>query len=171
MSLILITGGASSGKSSFALDIFKDRNNVTFIATGVITDPEMKERINNHKRYRPKSWETIEEKINLIEAVRNIKEDRRAVVIDCITFWVSNLLYYKKLEKETILKIAEDTAKYLSKIEKESIVVTNEIGMGLIPQTKDTRSFRKIHGEVNQIFARFSNNVFLVVSGIGIRVK
>ncbi len=171
MSYIFISGGASSGKSDFALKYLKGRSDVTFIATGVSTDSEMEMRIRRHKNQRPSAWTTIEEPVDLIKAFGNIKNRRAAIILDCLTFWVSNLIYSKKLERDKILELAEKTAHYLVTIEKTALVVTNELGMGIIPENEEVRNYRKIAGEVNRIFARMSDEAYFIISGIGVKIK
>jgi adenosylcobinamide kinase/adenosylcobinamide-phosphate guanylyltransferase len=171
MPYVFVIGGASSGKSRFALDRFAGRTGVTFIATGVATDPEMRERIRSHRRERPPSWRTVEEPENLLEAVRGVPEGSEGIVIDCLTFWVSNLLYRKNLDGAGIRRLAEETALCVRGAAAEAIVITNEVGLGVIPQTDEGRTFRKIAGEVNQIFAMHSSEAYFVISGIDTRIK
>lgn len=171
MPYIYITGGASSGKSCFALDYFKNMLDVTFIATGVAADPEMEMRISIHKKQRPDDWHTIEEPVDLIKAVKSTKKGYSGIIIDCITFWVSNLIHYKKLNRDKILEYAQKAAQYLTTADKAILVVTNELGMGVIPHTEEGRNYRIIAGEVNQIFAKKSKEAYLIVSGIPIKIK
>jgi adenosyl cobinamide kinase/adenosyl cobinamide phosphate guanylyltransferase len=171
MPYVFVIGGASSGKSRFALDFFAGRTGVTFIATGVPTDPEMRERIRAHRSERPPVWRTVEEPVNLVDAVRGVPDGSEGIIIDCLTFWVSNLLYRKNLDDAGIRRLAEETALFVRDAATESIVITNEVGLGVIPQTDEGRLFRKIAGEVNQIFARHSSKAYFVVSGIETRIK
>jgi adenosyl cobinamide kinase/adenosyl cobinamide phosphate guanylyltransferase len=166
-----IVGGASSGKSRFALQIFEGRTDVSFIATGVRTDEEMASRIDAHRKERPGTWETIEEPTRLLEAAQRAMRDNGALVIDCLTMWVANLCFMEQLNPEDIIEQAYRTASYLHKLDREIVVVTNEIGMGVIPATGESREFRRIAGEVNRIFADASDAAYLVVSGIGMRIK
>jgi adenosyl cobinamide kinase/adenosyl cobinamide phosphate guanylyltransferase len=166
-----ITGGASSGKSSFALGLLQGRNDVTFIATGVATDPEMEKRITAHKNGRPKTWETIEEPVDIIGAARRMIPRNRGLIVDCLTFWVSNQLYSQSQNQSVIIRNAEETARFLQNLNKTILVVTNEIGMGIIPKSEETRLFRKVAGEVNQVFARMCKEAYMVVSGIGTQIR
>ena len=166
-----ITGGASSGKSDFALELFKDRNDVTFIATGVASDPEMAKKILSHKTQRPSGWDTIEEPVDLIGALRSVKKDHGAVILDCLTFWVSNLIHYNKLYSEQIFELAEETSAYLNTSSINALVVTNELGMGIVPGSAEVRLYRNIAGKVNRIFANRSEAAYFVISGIGQRIK
>ena len=171
MPYMLVIGGASSGKSRFALQWFAGRSGVTFIATGVSTDPEMEERINAHRRARPSAWRTVEEPVNLAEAVRRVPDESEGIIIDCLTFWVSNLMHRKNLDGAGIRRLAEETALCVRDAVPQSLVITNEVGLGVIPHTEEGRLFRKIAGEVNQIFARYSAQAYFVVSGIKTRIK
>ncbi len=171
MPYTFITGGASSGKSSFALSLLKGRDDINFIATGVASDHEMEKRIIAHKKQRPKTWETIEEPTDIIGAVRKMNPKNSGIIVDCLTFWVSNHLHSKNTNQSIIIESAEKIARYLQNLDKTILVVTNEIGMGIIPISEETRLYRKIAGEVNQIFARMSQEAYMVVSGIGIRLR
>ena len=171
MPYTFITGGASSGKSDFALELFRDRGDVTFIATGVVSDPEMEQKIRLHKMQRPSSWDTIEEPVDLIKAVRGVKKENKAVILDCLTFWVSNLIHDISLAQDKIIELAAKTAGFLNTSEKEILVVTNELGMGIIPGTREVREYRNIAGKVNRIFAGISEKAYFVVSGIGMKIK
>jgi len=170
MAYTFVTGGASSGKSRYALDLLGSRKDVTFIATGVGTDPEMHDRIAEHRRQRPLSWETIEEPLDLITAVKNMNSDNSGLIIDCLTMWVSNLIYMRKYDHHTIFGHAENLASYLKHLDRTTVVVSNELGMGIIPASVESRVFRKVAGEVNQIFARSSREVYVVISGIGMKI-
>ncbi|MFW6138017.1 MAG: bifunctional adenosylcobinamide kinase/adenosylcobinamide-phosphate guanylyltransferase [Spirochaetota bacterium] len=171
MAYIYITGGASSGKSRFALDLFRDMKDVSFIATGAAADPEMEERIRTHRDQRPQTWETLEEQLDLVKAVKNTDRRHRGIIIDCLTFWVSNLIYSAHFSHEHILSLARTTAFYLEQCSKKIAVVSGELGMGVVPPTPEGRSFRKTAGEVNQIFSAKSKNAYLVVSGITLNIK
>jgi adenosyl cobinamide kinase/adenosyl cobinamide phosphate guanylyltransferase len=171
MSYTFITGGASSGKSAFALDMFGDREDVTFIATGVRTDTDMEQRISAHRAQRPSSWETIEEPLDLISALKRADPTHEVVLIDCLTMWVSNLLHMEKRSAQQVIEEAEEVVSLLKSLEKTVVVVSNELGMGIIPASDAGREFRKIAGEVNQLFARGCEAAYLVLSGLGLRLK
>ena len=170
MPFSFITGGASSGKSRYALELFSTRDDVSFIATAVRTDAEMARRIEDHRRQRPASWETIEEALDLVSAVKRMKETNRGLIIDCLTIWISNLIYMGKFDHETIMGKAEHLAALLKNLDKTALVVSNELGMGIIPASAESRAYRKLAGEVNQVFARSSSEAFLIVSGIAVKI-
>ncbi len=169
MSYTYITGGASSGKSGYALKRFIGRRDVTYIATGIETDEEMAGRIELHRAARPSEWKTIEEPIDIIRAVRNSKSG--ALIIDCLSFWVSSLFCSEKLGHDDIVAKAGTAAEFFEKIDREIIVVTNELGMSLIPEHRESRAYRKTAGEVNQIFAKYAKDAYFVISGIPVKIK
>jgi len=171
MAYTFVSGGASSGKSGFALEFLSSRNDVTFIATGVKTDAEMELRIAEHRRQRPEAWGTIEEPLDLIAVVEHLNKGKGGLIIDCLTMWVSNLIYMGQYDHDAILGRAEDLASYLKHLDRKVVVVSNELGMGIIPASEESREYRKLAGEVNQVFARSSSKAFLVVSGIGMKIK
>lgn len=171
MSFTFITGGASSGKSGFAQELMRHQEDVLFVATGRITDPEMAARVRLHRRRRPPSWVTVEEPGDLIAAVGSSGKPPGGVIIDCLTFWVNNLLFENGMDRTAVLRKAEKTACFLRDHASRILVVSNELGMGIIPAEPESREFRRIAGEVNQLFAACSEKAFFVVSGIPIRIK
>jgi adenosylcobinamide kinase/adenosylcobinamide-phosphate guanylyltransferase len=171
--IIFVTGSAKSGKSDFALRLAgRCKEHVTFIATSLVdnNDKEMIERIKRHKKKRPSYWKTIEESEDLISALKGASRHSKMIVVDCLTLWVSNLFKAGKKEEE-ILKIAEQTIKAAQKIKSSVIFISNEVGSGIVPRNRLARYFRDVLGEVNQIFSRQSNEAYLLVSGIPLRLK
>jgi adenosylcobinamide kinase/adenosylcobinamide-phosphate guanylyltransferase len=171
MGFTFITGGASSGKSEYALRLFRDWMDVTFIATGLSTDAEMDRRIAAHRAQRPACWETIEEPVDLISALKRVDPSQGGVIIDCLTMWISNLRYMEKCTSRTITELAGEVVSFLRCLEKKVVVVSNELGMSIIPDSEESREFRSTAGEVNQIFARGCEAAYLVVSGLGLKLK
>jgi len=168
MSLIFILGGARSGKSSFALSLAGDRDKVTFVATALPLDEEMRLRIENHKKERPSHWKTIEEPIDLLSVIKRFT-DTGVIILDCLTIWVSNLL--ERYKDEEILEMAEDIASYSRSIRSEVIAISNEVGLGIVPEYPLGRRYRDLLGRVNQIFAKHSNKTFFMIAGIPLEVK
>lgn len=167
MSLTLILGGARSGKSSFALSLARGKEMVTFIATALPLDEEMKERIDSHKRERPIYWKTVEEPIELLLAIKGVNSE--VIILDCLTMWVSNLL--ERYTDEEIMKKAEEVAMYTRDINLEIITISNEVGLGLVPEYPIGRRYRDLLGKINQIFAKYANKVFFMIAGIPLEVK
>lgn len=181
--MILITGGARSGKSTLAESIAKETGeNIVYIATAIPFDDGMKDRIKRHRESRPRDWQTIEKYDDFQDIIENqnfINCD--TVLLDCMTLMVSNLLLesgidFEKCSYNDIDKIEKyifNQINILLKVtrEKKFIVVTNEVGMGLVPSYKLGSVFRDIAGRVNQHLAARSKEVYLTVSGIPIKIK
>src|SRR5699024_1310401 len=177
--ITLITGGARSGKSSFAENIYKDKEDVVYIATSKVWYKEMDERINLHQKSRPSLWRTYEGNYNLNNAV----EDERYYLLDCITVMATNIMFdiagdseyidYKlqnKIEK-AILKEINNLIKEIRDKNYDLTLVTNEVGYGIVPEGHISRVFRDIQGRVNQRVAELSDQVYLVACGLPVKLK
>jgi adenosylcobinamide kinase/adenosylcobinamide-phosphate guanylyltransferase len=168
--IIFIIGGARSGKSLYAINLAKTMSEkVVFLATGVACDEEMKERIEKHKEIRPNIWQTVEEPIEIEKVLNTLDSSVDCIIIDCLSFWVSNLLI--SLGKEKIINRTAQIIKMAKKITPKLIIVSNEVGMGIVPNTSEGRIFRDILGKVNQIVANLADEVFFLLSGIPIKLK
>ncbi len=168
--ITLILGGARSGKSSYALCLAKKYKKVAFIATCLGLDKEMQERIRLHKESRPKHWKTFEEPKDLSRLIGKLDNGFDCILIDCLTLLVSNLILSKNTQEQILEKIEELLA-VLSKKKARVILVSNEVGLGLVPVNKLGRDFRDIAGRVNQMAARNADKVFFVVAGIPLKIK
>ncbi len=168
--IVLILGGARSGKSTYALELAKRHKRVALVATCQALDKEMAERIRKHRLLRPKSWTTFEEPKDLAPLLQKIGDGFDCVLIDCLTLLVSNLILSRHNE-ETILKKVEEVLRILKKKKAQIIMVSNEVGLGLVPTHKLGRAFRDIAGKVNQMVARQANAVFFIISGIPAKIK
>lgn len=167
--LIFIIGGARSGKSSFALEVAKkEGGKVAFIATCEPKDKEMKKRIALHKAARPKSWTTFEVPCDMDPLLKNFDPSFKTILIDCLTLWVSNLVL-----KNTAQEAIETKAlKMLACLKKtNAIIVSNEVGLGIVPDNELARLFRDIAGRINQIVARQADEVYFMISGIPLKIK
>ncbi len=172
---ILILGGARSGKSSFAQQMAgKLGRRVLFVATGEPLDDEMKARISEHKRSRPGEWRTIETPRNVTEQIKKHVFDADVVLIDCLTLLVSNLLStdsdHVKTEGEVLIQI-ENLVTLLKQLNLSWIIVSNEVGMGIVPETRLGRIYRDILGKVNQLVAIQATEVYFMISGIPVKIK
>jgi len=176
--LILITGGVRSGKSSFAKDLAeKFGKKVVFIATAQPLDAEMQDRITLHKKNRPSHWRTFEEPYHLDQAIKKAGKESEVILIDCLGLFISNLMKEFKEDADN----EELTKSVLQKIEgiiKESrntkatvIIVSNEVGLALVPANPMGRFFRDILGQANQIIASTADEVYLLISGIPLLIK
>ena len=175
--IILIIGGAKSGKTSLAMKMAKEPvtkgngGTIVYLATGEARDSEMKRRINIHKKSRPKNWKTIEEPIDIISAVQKEVKKKQTIILDCITLWLNNIIAKKNISEDTIIKKLKTFIKVCKEGNSTIIIVSNEVGLGIVPENKLARYFRDIAGNVNQIIAKYADNVYLTVAGIPIKLK
>ena len=172
---IFILGGVRSGKSRFAQELAKKLSNkVLFVATGEPLDEEMRARIDEHKKARPKSWRTLEIPTNISRQLGAEIGDAEVVIIDCLTLLVSNRigeeLDYLKAEKQVMAEINELIAG-MDKLRASFIIISNEVGAGLVPEAKLGRVYRDILGKANQLIAQRSSKVYFMVAGIPMKMK
>jgi len=166
--LIFILGGARAGKSSFALELAqKSGKRVTFIATATPMDSEMRKRIKNHKNTRPRNWKTIEVTNNLDKKID--QEKNRMVLIDCLTIYIYHLM--KNLNQDKILNQVKKIIRVIKKSNSKVIVVSNEVGSGIVPNNKLSRDYRDVLGKVNQIFTQAADEFYLMFAGFPIDIK
>lgn len=169
--IIFIIGGARSGKSSYALNLVKEKyKKVAFIATCLPKDIEMKKRIALHKKNRPLYWQTFENPKHIHLLLKKIGNKFEVIIIDCLTLWVSNFLL-EGFNQNFIEKEADKLLNVLSGIKSKSIIVSNEVGLGIVPENKLARDFRDIAGRINQMVAYESNEVLSMISGIPLKIK
>ncbi|MBX7145922.1 MAG: bifunctional adenosylcobinamide kinase/adenosylcobinamide-phosphate guanylyltransferase [Alphaproteobacteria bacterium] len=167
--LTLILGGANSGKSLFAEQLLSSCSSKVYLATAQPFDQEMTEKIYQHKQRRDQNWTTIEEPILLSQKLMMLNEEKAysVILIDCITLWVSNLMIHK-------LKIDQEFVKFVDIVKNTKIpivIVSNEVGMSIIPDNELARSFRAYVGQLNQYLAAAALRVYWVVAGIGTIIK
>ena len=164
---ILVTGGNRSGKSLFAEELtLSFGKKPSYLATAINIDDEMNKRINVHKKRRKNLWYEYESPLNLIETLKKTDKDS-PILIDCITLWLNNIFYKKKNWRTEVDKFS----KFLVNLNQPLILVTNEVGSGLIPINKLSRNFQDASGITNQILASVCDDVYLVVCGIPTKIK
>jgi adenosylcobinamide kinase/adenosylcobinamide-phosphate guanylyltransferase len=170
--VIFILGAARSGKSNYAIKLAKSskKKRVVFVATAQAGDKEMKRRILLHKKARPHFWKTLEEPINLAELIEKNASNFDVLILDCITLFVSNLLLRKYKEENVIAEIHKILTT-LRTSKANSIIVSNEVGLGIVPANLLARNFRDISGKINQIISRYSDKVFFMVAGLPLKIK
>ena len=175
--IILVTGGSRSGKSAFAQRLAEALPGPrVFVATCPVIDPEMNERIRRHQEVRSlRDWQTFEEPLELAAALERAK-DHSVVLVDCLTLWVNNVMYAAGQQEATVseTEIADRCQPILQAAREQGgtvVFVTNEVGMGLVPETPLGRRFRDLAGRVNQIIAAACDEVFLVVCGQPLKIK
>ena len=169
-STTLVLGGARSGKSRFALELQPSCTRVSFIATALAGDAEMVERIERHRAERPRHWRTVEEPCELVACLRDACADADAVIVDCLTVWVANLMLRGDADAH-VLKQADELAALLALRSADVTLVSNEVGLGVHPATEDGRHFRDLLGMVNQRVAVAADRVVLMVAGQPLTVK
>ncbi len=172
--LVFILGGARSGKSSFALKLAVSiKGKRLYIATAEALDEEMAERIRKHKKERGNNWTTIEEPIKIADIIKkNKKYD--VILIDCLTLWISNLMHKENRSKgqgASGRKNIETLIDTCANSKTNIIIVSNEVGLGIVPDNPLAREFRDIAGFANQKMAEAADEVYFTVSGIPMRMK
>ncbi|MEI6306676.1 MAG: bifunctional adenosylcobinamide kinase/adenosylcobinamide-phosphate guanylyltransferase [Deltaproteobacteria bacterium] len=173
---IFITGGARSGKSRFAEGVAQQFGApLAYLATAQALDGEMAERITKHQARRGKDWQTIEEPLLLPQSLAGNDGVYQGILVDCITLWLSNLLLqYEERGESAEDRIMEDVQRLvmtLREISTPVVIVSNEVGMGIVPENRLARIFRDIAGQANQLLAAAADESWLVVSGIPVKLK
>ncbi|NLL13863.1 MAG: bifunctional adenosylcobinamide kinase/adenosylcobinamide-phosphate guanylyltransferase [Fibrobacter sp.] len=174
--ITLISGGARSGKSAFALKLASEKSSLQklFIATAVVFDDEMRLRVEKHKQERGSEWETIESPYELPQTVEKLPSQTVAVV-DCLSVWLGNV-WYKYGDDDKTLSLHIDNLQESIQNWKtvncgEIILVTNEVGWGIIPSDAATRRYRDWAGRLNQHIGKVASEVYLCVCGIPMKIK
>lgn len=182
--IILVTGGARSGKSTIAEKILLGKKeDILYIATSIAFDEEMEDRIKKHQERRDDRWKLVETYEDFHKLVDNEDfKSCRYILLDCITVMLSNRLFDKRLDNDTdldkydelereILEDIENLLKITREYDKTIVIVTNELGMGIVPIDRISRMYRDIAGRINQSIATQADKVILAVSGIGVDIK
>jgi adenosylcobinamide kinase / adenosylcobinamide-phosphate guanylyltransferase len=182
--IVFITGGARSGKSRFAESLFAEKDNVLYVATALGFDDEMRERISRHRTQRNPLWETVECYRHFTDTLRGIQGERGNIILDCITLMINNIMVVDSgvdwdcagpdivdgMEKEIVKEVLDFIA-IARRAAGMTLIVSNEIGLGLVPPTPLGRHYRDIAGKVNQLIASESNEAYLMVSGLPVKIK
>lgn len=167
--IVYVSGGARSGKSRFA-EAYAARpgDDVTYLATAQAFDDEMRERIARHRGDRPAAWHTAEEPLDVAQAARNVQTP--TLLLDCLSLWVSNLLLAGESE-DRMLAATDDLLAALRERGGLSVLVSNEVGLGIVPDNALARTYRDALGRVNQRVAAASDEAYLLVSGLPLQLK
>ncbi|MGH7615682.1 MAG: bifunctional adenosylcobinamide kinase/adenosylcobinamide-phosphate guanylyltransferase [Gemmatimonadaceae bacterium] len=177
LNITLLIGGVRAGKSARALELARARQHVLFVATAQALDDEMANRIALHQAERPASWATLESPVELVRDIEAALAQRQAdlVVIDCLTLWVSNLLLSLAETDDAEALIGARATELVAMMARQSprtwIVVSNEVGLGVVPPTSLGRRYRDALGRVNQIVSAAASHVTLMVAGLQVPVK
>ena len=176
-SFTFILGGARSGKSSHGLELAMQYQNVLFVATAQAWDSEMRHRIDVHKTERPEHWGTLEAPLNVGDALLASDYPADCVLIDDMTLLASNVILTLPEDVDTptaekaILAETNDLLEALGQIDADVIIVSNEVGLGIVPATKLGRNYRDALGRANQRLAQTADKVLFMVSGLPMTVK
>jgi adenosylcobinamide kinase/adenosylcobinamide-phosphate guanylyltransferase len=183
-SIIFITGGARSGKSSFALkEASGAEGERAYIATAEALDVEMRERILKHREERGAAWETFEEPVRVADTLAEVKRKYSVIVIDCLTVWLSNVMHLREkgaggtVNPDEMIQGLVDELKSFNKqspVTRQSsrlFIVSNEVGMGIVPDNALAREFRDRAGSLHQKIAGLAREVYLVTAGIAVKIK
>ncbi len=177
----LLLGGARSGKSYYAQEAARNHDKVLFVATAEAGDEDMRRRIHKHQADRPVNWRTLEAATNIGRRIQDTISDEGLVIIDCITLLVTNIICQldekdydscdeAALEKKVYTEI-EELRQCLKQVSASFILVTNEVGSGIVPDNRISRIYRDLLGRANQMLAESADEVYLMVAGIPLRVK
>ncbi len=168
--LTLVLGGVRSGKSRYAEALGTGLERVVFVATATAGDEEMLEKIVRHQRGRPANWLTVEEPLHLRAAlVRAGKAD--LVIVDCLTLWVSNVMHAAGEDRVALAREMDELYAGLQESASPVVLVSNEVGSGIVPEHRLGRQFRDVLGEVNQRVAALADEVVLLVAGLPLFLK
>jgi adenosyl cobinamide kinase/adenosyl cobinamide phosphate guanylyltransferase len=170
MTMTLLIGGARSGKSELSVRLAASSGRpVIVVATAEVRDEEMAERIRRHRAARPPSWTTLEVPLDLGDAVAQLPPDA-FVVLDCLSLWVSNAMEAETTD-DAIAEDAREVAGALERRDAPALVVSNEVGLGIVPVNALARRYRDVLGRVNAAFAGAASDAYLVVAGRALRLE
>jgi len=167
----LVLGGARSGKSRYAQQLGEHAGRVVFIATAQPGDDEMRRKVDHHRSSRPPHWQTVEEPLALAEAIVHHGSACDRMLIDCLTFFAANLLDSCGDDEGGIARAIEALCLVLQSPPCSVVLVSNEVGSGVVPEYLSGRRFRDLLGEMNQSVARVASNVLLLVAGLPLVLK
>lgn len=170
--LIYISGGTRSGKSAFAQRLAEDcPGDLLYVATAEVRDGEMGQRVDRHQAARGLRWSTLEEPLALCERLLPASSGKGGVLLDCVTLWVTNLYFARGEDAAEVLAEVDRFIETLPGIPAPLFLVSNELGMGVVPENRMARHFRDLAGEVNQRLAAAADEVYVVISGLPLRLK
>ncbi len=169
---VLIIGGAKSGKSDLAQNLAESwGGRLIYLATGQAGDQEMELRIRRHQERRGPLWSTLEEPLDLQAALRRADHPQAVLLVDCLTLWLSNLLFLAQLDPEQAQGRGEELALLLPSLKARVILVGNEVGLGIVPENALARAFRDLAGGLNRRLAQVCDPVLFVAAGLPLALK
>lgn len=168
MGITFILGGSRSGKSGFALQAASElAGSKAFVATAQALDEEMQERIERHKLERSPKWKTFEEPLFLPALIGDLKNVYDVVLVDCLTLWLSNLMMNDHNVEASIEALIASSQAFPATL----LIVSNEVGMGIVPENQMARRFRDLAGNLNRRIAAIADEVYLIAAGIPLKIK
>jgi len=170
--VILVTGGARSGKSRLAERLAEGFAPLRgYLATGEPGDAEMADRIARHRGRRGPEWQTVEEPLQVTEAIAANDGRFSVLLLDCVTLWLSNLLFRGEGGAAGALSRVEAFTRSFGSLKTPLIIVTNEVGSGIVPEHPLARSYRDLAGEANEMIAARADEVYVCISGLPLKLK
>ena len=170
-SVTLVLGGVRSGKSRFALELASKAPSVTFVATARVSDDEMRVKIERHRAERPAHWKTREEPMKLAQLIGQMSVCNDLVLVDCLTLFAANLMEAYGQNRPSLLAATEDLISALRNAKCRVVLVSNEVGSGIVPAYAAGRQFRDVLGDLNQQVAAIANEVVLMIAGLPLPIK
>jgi adenosylcobinamide kinase/adenosylcobinamide-phosphate guanylyltransferase len=168
MGHVLVLGGARSGKTAFAESLtLRTGKFPAYLATAEILDAEMRERVQLHREQRAARFHTIEEPIELSEAIRAAAEAHDAILVDCLTLWITNLI----MADRNVADAVDELVETLAAVQASVILVSNEVGLGIVPDNAMARMFRDLAGAAHQRLAEICDEAYFIVAGLPITLK
>ena len=167
----LVLGGARSGKSRYAQTLASRYRRVTFLATARPNDREMRERIETHRRERPASWKTVEVPLDLHQTITSESLKADLLLVDCLTLFVANTMSHNRRKASSARAVTEQLCQAIRSSKASVIVVSNEVGSGIVPAYRSGRIYRDLLGQLNQEIAKIADRVVLMIAGIPLTVK
>lgn len=170
-SVTLVLGGARSGKSRYAQELAARANKVTVFATAEPSDEEMRRKIERHRQDRPASWLTIEEPLELDAALRQHASSAEIVLVDCLTLYAANVMTHEGENTDRMYQRVDRLCEALRSVSPSVVLVSNEVGSGVVPSFPAGVLFRELLGEVNQRVAGIADNVLMMFAGLPLALK
>jgi adenosylcobinamide kinase / adenosylcobinamide-phosphate guanylyltransferase len=170
-SITLVLGGVRSGKSRYAQQLAERESRVIFVATAKASDDEMHRKIERHRRERPGEWTTVEEPLELVQVLAQKALDCDVMVVDCLTVFAANILETEGDDQDAIERRVEALCVALQSAGCSVVLVSNEVGSGVVPAYPLGRRYRDLLGEINQSVARIADDVVLMVAGLPLALK
>jgi adenosylcobinamide kinase/adenosylcobinamide-phosphate guanylyltransferase len=165
---VLVLGGARSGKSAFAEKLVTDTGlSRHYLATGRAWDEEMRERIARHRSDRGEGWQTHEEPVDLVARLETLDDPANVILVDCLTLWVTNLMMEERVMTQEFARLAAFVPRARAKL----VLVSNEVGLGIVPENRMARDFRDHSGRLHQAIAQSATEVYFIAAGLPLKMK